>query len=92
MYIPTNKQGEKLYWYDVNSLYPSEMKNNKYPVKLLAHFKGDLSKKLEYSSLLSNKENVGFYKVELEAPSITHPIIPFKLNGRTIFPEGKWTG
>ena len=92
MYIPSNENGKQLYWYDVNSLYPSEMKNNKYPVSLLGHFKGDISNKIEYSSLFTNEENVGFYKVKITAPSIKHPIIPTRLNGRTIFPEGNWTG
>ena len=91
MYIPANKEGETLYWYDVNALYPSEMAHKKYPVSLLGHFKGDITKKLEFNSIFT--KNVGFYKVNLVAPSIEHPILPIKSSeGRTIFPEGPMTG
>ena len=93
MYIPSNDNNEMLYSYDVNSLFPSEMKNNKYPINLLAHFKGDITTKPEFVSLYENTENVGFYKVKLEAPSIEHPIIPRKeINGRSVYQEGDWTG
>lgn len=89
MYIPSNKEGEVLYWYDVNSLYPFVMKTNKYPINLLGHFKGDITNQPNYSSLIENKENLGFYKVELNGASIKQPIINTKSTlGRTIFPEG----
>ena len=46
MYIPENKDGETLYWYDVNALYPSEMAHQKKkdPISLLGDFKGDITK------------------------------------------------
>ena len=35
MYIPENKEGETLYWYDVNALYPSEMAHQKISYKFI---------------------------------------------------------
>ena len=42
LYIPENKQGDQVYCYDVNSLYPAEMANRKYPTTILGHFIGDI--------------------------------------------------
>jgi hypothetical protein len=40
MYKP---QGENIYVYDVNALYPSEMKKNEFPVGQIKQFHGDIS-------------------------------------------------
>ena len=44
VYIPKNKDNEKLYYYDVNSLYPSVMLNNPMPVGKPIAFDGDIRK------------------------------------------------
>jgi hypothetical protein len=49
MYVPSNKNfntGEYeglIYCYDVNSLYPSVMKNNLFPVESITQFEGDIT-------------------------------------------------
>lgn len=89
MYIPKNNPGELIYQYDINSLYPSEMKVKKYPNDIIGYFKGDISKMNEYIKLYTG--NVGFFKVRVEAPAnIQHPILPIKLDGTTIYPSGEW--
>nr|YP_009690412.1 DNA polymerase family B [Coniferiporia sulphurascens]QEG57192.1 DNA polymerase family B [Coniferiporia sulphurascens] len=49
MYIPSNK--EKIYHYDVNSLYPAAMKQFKFPTKLFARFIGNIKQMENYSTL-----------------------------------------
>lgn len=44
VYIPQNKDNEKLYLYDVNALYPSVMKNNPMPIGQPVAFLGDIRK------------------------------------------------
>lgn len=91
MYIPANQPGELLYQYDVNSLYPSEMKAQKYPNTIIAYFKGDITNLSEYAKLYS--ENLGFFKVRVKAPkNILHPLLPIRLESTTVYPVGEWTG
>ena len=33
---------------------------------------------------------VGVYKVHIKAPKLEHPILPIKINGVSIYGEGKW--
>lgn len=87
MYIP---KGENLFHYDVNSLYPAVIKMFKYPVGLLCYFNGDISKISDYSNIYY--KYLGFFKVRVTAPSITHPILPIKRDNTTIYGEGTWEG
>ena len=91
MYIPFNKDGEKLYIYDVNSLYPHQMVSRELPHNIKGYFKGDMFSMPEYVELFN--KNSGFYKVKINAPEdIMLPILPYKLNSSTIFPVGTWEG
>lgn len=90
MYIPKNFDNNLVYHYDVNSLYPHVMKTCKYPTKYFAHFHGDITKMNEYVKLFN--DFVSFLRVRVKAPSITHPLLPFKLNNTTIYAEGTWEG
>jgi len=89
MYLPTNNPEDKIYAYDVNSLYPFVMKNYDMPVGSPTYFEGDI---LKYEP-----NAFGFFNCKIEAPSnLEHPIIQTHLktkNGiRTVAPLGTWSG
>jgi hypothetical protein len=73
-----------LHYYDVNSLYPKAMLNPM-PYKI-KKFHKDLSK--------TNLNNFfGFCLVEVQTPkNIIKPLLPYRYNGKTIFPIGTWKG
>jgi hypothetical protein len=85
MYIPFNKKGVQLKGYDVNSLYPSRMKDCPMPIGKPIYFEGDIR--------LVDKDAFGFFYCEIIAlDNLKHPIIQthVKTNGgmRTIAPVG----
>jgi len=85
MYIPENKEGENIKCYDVNSLYPSVMKENDMPVGVPTYFEGDITK-VDTSAL-------GFFFCNIKAPdNLKHPIIQTRVKTkegvRTIAPLG----
>ena len=70
MFIPS---GENLFHYDVNSLYPSVMKNFDMPVGTPTAFFGDI--------LAHQPEAFGFFNVKVTAPdNLKHPIIQCHVN------------
>jgi hypothetical protein len=81
MYIPSNLDTsvsglglEKLFCYDVNSLYPYIMANTYVPTGKIMSFQGDITK-----TELSDK--LGYYLVDVTAPaSLDHPIIQSAIN------------
>jgi hypothetical protein len=85
MYIPYNKKGVKVKGSDVNSLYPSRMRDCDMAVGNPIFFKGDIR--------LIDANAFGFFYCEIIAPNnIKHPIIQthVKTHGgiRTIAPIG----
>ena len=87
VYIPQSKPGVKINCYDVNSLYPSQMKLQSMPVGTPVFFKGDIYK--------FDEEAFGFFYCKIEAPdNILHPILQTRIktkNGtRTVAPVGTW--
>ena len=88
MFVPFNNHDEKVYAYDVNSLYPFAMKEFKMPVGNINYFEGNI--------LEIDKNPFGFFEVDIISPDINIPILPFKSFGKghfsTIFPTGKWKG
>lgn len=87
MFIPFNEFIEKIYAYDVNSLYPFIMKYCLIPIGTPTYFEGDIRK---YES-----EAFGFFYCEVETPdNLEHPIIQIHhktTDGiRTISPLGKF--
>lgn len=68
MYIPTNNSNELIYCYDVNSLYPSVMKNCPMPVGKPTYFEGDIRK--------TDPDAFGFFYCNIITPkNLEHPIL-----------------
>jgi hypothetical protein len=88
MYIPTNEANELIYAYDVNSLYPSVMKNFEIPIGSPTYFEGDIRK--------VDPNAFGFFFCDIITPNdLKHPIIQTHIktpNGiRTMAPLGNWS-
>ena len=81
VYIPSPKPGEKIYCYDVNSLYPFVMSKFDMPIGKPKYFKClrtfDF---IGYYKNLFNKKPFGFFRVEVTGYNIEHPILQVKVN------------
>lgn len=77
--------GEKLYYYDVNSLYPYVMLNDM-PIEEIGYHDDLSSWNLE--------SFFGFCLAEIECPKdINIPLLPYRtVDNEVIYPTGKWTG
>jgi len=89
MYIPVVPQGVKIHAYDINSLYPSVMLNNDFPIGNPTYFEGNILK-------ISPKA-FGFFYCKITAPKdLKHPILQIHYktkNGiRTLSPLGEFEG
>jgi len=87
MYIPENLEGEEVFAYDVNALYPSQMKELDMPVGVPILFEGDIRN--------IDPNAFGFFYCKIKAPKeLEHPIIQthIKVNNvtSTIAPLGQW--
>jgi len=78
VYRPYTKKGNKVYCYDINSLYPSVMASNDFPVGTPKYFTGprDL------------QDLFGFIKVNVTCPEMFCPVLLTKHNDKTIAPIG----
>jgi len=97
VYIPhniiNNVEYEKLYYYDVNALYPTVMANNLMPVGLPVAFEGDITK----VTCPQHFKPFGFFYCEITSPAfLEHPILQQRIKTqdgiRTIAGLGSWTG
>lgn len=84
MYIP---EGEKIFCYDVNSLYPFVMKECNMPTGKPVLFKGDIRK--------IDPDAFGFFYCKIITPTnLLHPILQTHIKTehgvRTIAPLGEW--
>jgi DNA polymerase elongation subunit (family B) len=76
-------KGKNVFYYDVNSLYPSVMKFNQYPVGKSIYFRGE--KPLH--------QIFGLVYCKVTAPdNIFAPILLTRKGESTIAPTGSWTG
>jgi hypothetical protein len=87
MYIPKNDEGEKVYCYDVNSLYPSVMLSQPMPVGAPIYFQGDCLK--------TDPNAFGFFYCKVKSPPyLEHPLIQIhlktELGVRTVSPLGNF--
>lgn len=72
-----------LKYYDINSLYPNAMKNPM-PLNLIKYHK--------YGNNIDLNTFFGFIEVEVTCPTnMLKPVLPFKYEGKTIYPTGTWT-
>jgi len=86
-------EGEKVFSYDVNSLYPYSMKNYPMPVGKPVYFEGDILKTISSLYPTHNEKPFGIFEVDIESPKdIKIPILQTRIktkNGyRTIAPVG----
>jgi len=89
MFIPKPPKGVKIYAYDVNSLYPSVMRDNAFPIGSPTYFEGDILK--------TDPNAFGFFYVNIVTPfDLKHPILQLhhKNNNilNTISPLGSFSG
>lgn len=87
MYIPKPPKGEKVYCYDVNSLYPFVMKDNAMPIGKPVFFKGDIR--------VVDPDAFGFFYCKITSPdNLMHPILQTHVKTesglRTIAALGQW--
>jgi len=76
-----NNKNKPLYYYDINSLYPTVMMNNEFPAAF--HYETN-----EYES-----ESLGFYDITMEVPGMYYPPLPYKTEDKKlIFPIGVFRG
>jgi hypothetical protein len=88
MFIPKNINGNKIYAYDVNSLYPYVMLNNNFPVGDPVYFE-----KLKNRDLKDNLDLFGHFYVKIKTPEdLKHPILQLHYNNRTVSPLGSFSG
>jgi hypothetical protein len=85
MYIPENPEGAEIFCYDVNSLYPSTMKDKLMPAGKPTFFTGNIRK--------IDPDAFGFFYCKIIAPdNLEHPIIQTHVKTgegtRTIAPLG----
>jgi hypothetical protein len=86
MYIPEIPEGTKGFAYDVNSLYPSVMRDNLMPVGNPTLFYGDIRK--------VDPDAFGFFYCKIKAPTnLLHPILQTHIKTdageRTVAPLGQ---
>ena len=103
MYIPSNVENNKhslfsksiqfinkIYHYDINSLYPTGMKHMKFPVGKITHF---IPRNNASLSLLPKEYKFGIFRVNIQCPKdLVHPIIPTKIEHNCVYPIGNWQG
>src|SRR2546429_1353901 len=87
MYIPTNNPDEKVYCYDVNSLYPYIMASITMPVGHPTYFEGNIRK--------FDPEAYGFFYCKVTTPKyLEHPLLQIhcktKSGYRTVSPLGQF--
>ena len=76
-------QKKRLYYYDINSMYPAAMMFNKFPNPDKLSYSKDLTKAL--------KDDEGCAKLTVRIPDMAYPPLPYR-SKKLIFPIGVITG
>ena len=63
---------------------------SEFPTDIIASFVGDITLIEDYKHLFDN--NLGVYKVKVNAPNIKHPLLAKRVNNQLVYPYGDWTG
>jgi hypothetical protein len=77
--------GENLHYYDVNSLYPYSMMKPM-PFNVIKQHK-NLN-----IDLTVDTDLFGYFEAQCEVPNNIRPMLPYKYQGKTIYPHGTWHG
>jgi hypothetical protein len=87
VYAPKNPVGTKIYYYDINSLYPAMMANNNLPTgKYYIIMENDMN-------IFDSKFDASFIKAHVECPeNIKVPLLQQIVDGKTIAGAGSWDG
>ena len=82
------------YHYDINSLYPSVMEKNKYPIGRLSYTRKGMNQegKKELLKLLLSDDYPFIIFCRLNIPSQNIGVLPIRNNGKLIFPVGIMNG
>jgi hypothetical protein len=79
-------RGEPYYYYDVNSMYPSVMYDNIFPIST--------PKRVNYKDPWDCAGKCGFMECEVESPEgLAIPVLPYRdteNHGKLLFPLGSW--
>lgn len=93
VYIP---YGKNIYWYDVNSLYPTMMKENPFPIGEMIQFQGDIKWLYKFDPQFNNKNTYWIADVNVQTKKDLY--IPYlqinhisNISKRTISPNGSFT-
>ena len=76
---------KNLYYYDINSLYPSVMKDFEYPLP-------NSVRKIHSPDPFFIKRLEGVSDVLVESPSLNKPFLPVRVNKKLCFPVGEFRG
>src|SRR3990172_2422651 len=79
--------GEKFYMLDVNSMYPSVMRQYEYPAKAIKYYRPTSTGNLK---IFTNMLNDGYLLIARVLVDTPEPVYPFRKNGRLTFPTGKF--
>ena len=86
VFTPRLKES-KAFHYDVNSLYPSQMIDNVYPVGEPRYYEDPDLVRLTWTSWLKDHIGLGFLKCVVHIPQQHIPPLPAKM-GKLVFPTG----
>ncbi len=75
------------YYHDFNSLYPSVMLEGRYPNPETLKFLNIINTDIKFI-----EEYEGVSDIEIEIPDMKYPPLPYKWNGKLIFPVGTLRG
>ena len=77
------RYGRDLFYYDINSLYPSVMATERFPIGLPTYYNHGIK---------FNKNDLGVAKISTFIPKGTEPFLPYRYGKSLLFPTGYLKG